>query len=142
TVAFQSLHDARVQRQQPFLTKLALPDMKHAGFGIEIGRVETESFADPKSGHSDQTEERRAGQAAHAVDRWQRPRMLDDRNDFGFTINIWMHTLNATGHPSPGRGLVLGVYAMQPFGKLAGYPEACCPGSWTGRGQAFKPAHD
>jgi hypothetical protein len=76
--------------------------VKHAGFNIEIGRVETESFADPRSGHGDQAEERRAGQTTYAVDRWQRPRMLDDRNDFDCTLNIWMHTLNATGHQSRG----------------------------------------
>jgi hypothetical protein len=34
--------------------------MKYAGFDIEIGRVQTESFADPKSGHGDQPEQRRA----------------------------------------------------------------------------------
>ena len=60
TVAFQPVHDARIQRQQPLLAKLALPDMKYAGFDIEIGRVQTESFADPKSGHGDQPEQRRA----------------------------------------------------------------------------------
>ena len=77
--------------------------MKHAGLDIEVGRVETESFADPKSGHGDQPEQRRAGQTTNAVDRWQRAGMLDDRNDLGFTVNIWMYTLNAT--PIPGVGL-------------------------------------
>src|ERR1700730_10510854 len=67
--------------------------------------------------------------------------MLDDRNDFGFIIDIWMHALNATWHQPPGRGLVLWVYAVQPFGKLASYPEACCPRSGTGRGQTLEPAH-
>src|SRR4051812_47606877 len=106
--------------------------MKHARFDIEIGRVETESFADPKSSHGDKTEEGRAGQPTHAIDRWQGTRMLDDRNDFGFIIDIWMHAFNAAGHQSSGRGFMLGVYAMQPFGKLAGYSEACCPGTGTG----------
>jgi hypothetical protein len=68
--------------------------------------------------------------------------MLDDRNDFGLTIDIWMHALNATGHQTPGRGFMLRVYAMQPFGKLASDPEARCPGSRTGGGQALEPAHD
>ena len=31
---------------------------------------------------------------------------------------------------------------MQPFRKLTGHPEACCPGSGTGGWQALEPAHD
>ncbi len=61
TVAFQPMHDTRVQRQQPFLAELALPDAKHAGFYIKVGRVKSKSFADPKPGYGDQAEQRRAG---------------------------------------------------------------------------------
>eukprot|EP00873_Tetraselmis_striata_P031489 jgi/Tetstr1/451753/TSEL_038789.t1 len=69
-VAFEPLHDAMIQRQQSLLAEFALPDVKNAGFNLQVSRIETESFADPKSGHGDQPEERRAGQATQAVDRW------------------------------------------------------------------------
>ena len=107
-VAFEPMHDTPVQRQQSLLADFALPDVKNAEFNIEIGRIKTESFADPKPGHGDQAEERRAGEATQAVDRWQRPRLLDDRNNFGFTVDIWVHALKVTGHYPRGGASCLG----------------------------------
>ena len=44
----QPRDDARIERQQPLLAELALPDAQHAMIGVEVVTIERERLADPE----------------------------------------------------------------------------------------------
>jgi hypothetical protein len=66
------------ERQQSSLSEFPASQCDQPGFQIDISRVERERLADPEAGHGDETEQRRAGQRADAVDRRQFPGCFND----------------------------------------------------------------
>src|ERR1700687_376738 len=77
-----------MQRHQPTLAGLALHDVEHTGFEIDVLTREPQCLTDSQTCRGEQTEQGLTGVRSHAT--VQRTRGLKQRSDFLSGVDVWL----------------------------------------------------